>query len=173
MTTKQSGKKAAAPKRVAKKKAAPTATQRSSKVGVEALAAETAAYGKREDRQLGNTNYNRPFQSDRHAGATYGPPSQNYYGSTGPTLAPSVAVKVLTLTIGAGTITPTPTGFSVGYLVDWGDGLTDTYTSAGAKTHTYAAAGTWQVTCTQTITAAGDTSDGYGQNSKTVQAVTT
>ena len=147
---------AAAPKTARKPRAkkAPVATSQmaaTQQAGVEPLAAETAAYGKREDRQLGNTNYNRPFQSDRHASATYGPPPQDLVGSTGPTAGVSVATKVLTLTLGAGTQTPAVAGATLSYLVDWGDGLSDTYTSAGAKTHTYATAGTWAGKVTQTV----------------------
>ncbi len=48
-------------------------------------------------------------------------------------------------TTGAETLTIAAFTVSAATVVDWGDGSSDTYSGAGARTHNYAGAGTWTV----------------------------
>jgi hypothetical protein len=48
-------------------------------------------------------------------------------------------------TTGAATHTINSFGVSAATDVDWGDGSQDTYTGTAQRTHSYSAAGTWQV----------------------------
>ena len=59
-------------------------------------------------------------------------------------VTPTVA-SFLTTTVGAATLTIAALTVTANMVVDWGDGLQDTYNGAGARTHNYAGAGTWTV----------------------------
>lgn len=59
-------------------------------------------------------------------------------------VTPTVA-SFVTTTVGAATLTIAALTVSAAMVVDWGDGSTDSYTGAGARTHNYAGAGTWTV----------------------------
>ena len=48
---------------------------------------------------------------------------------------------------------PTNTAYTYNYTVNWGDGLSNTYTTNTAQTHTYATAGTYTVSITGTFPA--------------------
>jgi surface protein len=50
-----------------------------------------------------------------------------------------------------------PMGGTVNCTVDWGDGLSDSYTAAGTQTHTYAAGGVYIVQVSGTLTVFGAT----------------
>jgi surface protein len=56
---------------------------------------------------------------------------------------------------GATTTTTVPLAGTVNVRVDWGDGSSDTYTTSGNKTHTYAAAGQYRVRIEGSLTAFG------------------
>ena len=55
------------------------------------------------------------------------------------------AAEFTVTTTGAQTLTVNSLGFSRSTVVDWGDGLTDTYTGTATRTHAYAGAGTYTV----------------------------
>lgn len=55
------------------------------------------------------------------------------------------------VTTGAATHTIAAFTVSAATVVDWGDGSTDAYTGAGARTHNYAGAGTWTVRVMQPL----------------------
>ncbi len=59
--------------------------------------------------------------------------------------SPLALVYNTTLSSGTDIQLPLGTSGSANVTVDWGDGLTDTYTSTGIKTHTYASEGTYTV----------------------------
>ena len=53
--------------------------------------------------------------------------------------------SIVVTTVGAATLTIASLTVSASTIVDWGDGSSDTYTGAGARTHNYAGTGTWTV----------------------------
>ena len=59
---------------------------------------------------------------------------------------------------------------TVSVLVDWGDGTSNTYTSAGSRTHTYASAGTYTVRVSGTLTGFGGVTSG-GQGPELVRCL--
>lgn len=58
---------------------------------------------------------------------------------------------------------------TVNCTVNWGDNSTDSYTTTGHKTHTYAAGGIYKVTITGTLTGFGGTTTTY--NAKMIQCL--
>jgi hypothetical protein len=61
------------------------------------------------------------------------------------------AASFTVTTTGAQTLTINGLTVSASTTVDWGDGSSDVYTGAGARTHAYAGAGTWQVRILQPL----------------------
>jgi hypothetical protein len=66
-------------------------------------------------------------------------------GSTDP------AASFTVITSGAQTLTVQALTVSAATTIDWGDGSSDTYTGAGARTHAYAGAGTWAMRILQPL----------------------
>ncbi len=59
--------------------------------------------------------------------------------------ATPIYASFLATTTGAQTLTIAALTVTAAMIVDWGDGNTDTYVGAGARTHNYAGAGIWTV----------------------------
>jgi len=66
-------------------------------------------------------------------------------------------VLVFDTTLEPGTTVSVPLGGSVDVVIDWGDGLSDSYTTIGLKTHTYVAEGEYEVRVSGSLT-------GFGEN---------
>ena len=71
--------------------------------------------------------------------------------------------------LGSGTTVTLPLYGTVNVTVDWGDGSsTDSYTTAGDKTHTYGTDGSYTVNITGTLTQFGHNGSGYSDAEKLV-----
>jgi surface protein len=68
---------------------------------------------------------------------------------------PDPMVLVYNTALSAGTTVVLPLAGTVDVTVDWGDGSTETFTTAGDKTHTYATDGTYTVEMVGTLTGFG------------------
>jgi surface protein len=66
-------------------------------------------------------------------------------------------VLVFDTTLASGTTVTVPLAGTVDVVVDWGDGTSDAYTTAGNKTHTYASEGEYEVRISGLLTAFGST----------------
>ncbi len=83
----------------------------------------------------------------------YGPEVSDNAGNHNPAVSqfsityqtPLTLVYNTTLSDGTGIDLPLGTAGTVNVTVDWGDGLSDTYTATGIKTHTYASEGIYTV----------------------------
>jgi len=76
-------------------------------------------------------------------------------GSSKPPVPPEPMVLVFDTTLATGTTVTVPLAGTVDVVVDWGDSTSDTYTTDGNKTHTYAAEGEYTVEISGTLTGFG------------------
>jgi len=76
-------------------------------------------------------------------------------GSSKPPVPPEPMVLVFDTTLATGTTVTIPLAGTVNVVVDWGDSTSDTYTTSGNKTHTYAAEGEYTVEISGSLTGFG------------------
>jgi surface protein len=87
--------------------------------------------------------------------SVFGSSKKLLMGSSKPPAPPEPMVLVFDTTLETGTTVTIPLNGTVNVVVDWGDGTSDTYTTAGNFTHTYASEGEYTVEISGSLTAFG------------------
>ena len=95
-------------------------------------------------------------------------------GGQDPTTIPASAMVLVYTVSSSKTITlplNTLNNYPINISVDWGDSITDTYTTIGNKTHTYSTAGDYLVKITGTLIQFGNGATGYTNPEKLVRVL--
>ena len=94
--------------------------------------------------------------TEKSPAGVYTVTASNIAGSTSTTITLSVIkppmVLVYNTALGTGNAVTLPLNGTVNVLVNWGDGSNESFTTAGLKTHTYSAGGTYTVSISGSLT---------------------